>query len=147
MKSSFSTCKVVLVRDREIEYDTMVKKDEDIYQAALRLGYGEFAEEVFGMFCFNTRGKIEAYFEVSRGNISGTMVHPREVFKRAILCNATTVAFVHNHPSGDPEESGDDIALTKRLVEAGELLCIKVLDHIVIGDRRYRSMRHEGIIV
>ena len=72
------------------------------------------------------------------------MVHPREVFKAALLANAASIVLAHNHPSGDPAPSPDDVALTRRLVDAGRLLGVEVLDHIVIGEGRYVSVRELG---
>jgi DNA repair protein RadC len=81
---------------------------------------------------------------VSRGALDATLVHPREVFKVALLANAATIILWHNHPSGDPTPSLDDHALTRRLVQVRELLGIPVLDPLVIGDDRYVSIRELG---
>jgi DNA repair protein RadC len=87
---------------------------------------------------------VIAYHEVSRGTLDATLVHPREVFKAALLANAATIVLAHNHPSGNPAPSPDDMALTRRLIDAGRLLGVDVLDHIVIGDGRYVSFRERG---
>ena len=79
------------------------------------------------------------------GSLDSSVVHPREVFKEAVSASAASVLFAHNHPSGDPEASEDDINLTKRLVEAGEIMGIDVLDHVIIGDRGYLSLKREGL--
>ena len=84
--------------------------------------------------------------ETSRGSLTTTILHPREVFKSAILANAASIILVHNHPSGDPTPSREDIEITKRLQRAGHLLGIKVLDHIVIGREKYVSMKDDGYI-
>jgi DNA repair protein RadC len=97
--------------------------------------------EVFAMLCMSTKQRVLAYHEVSRGTLDSTLVHPREVFRAAILANAATIVVCHNHPSGDPTPSPDDFALTTRLVAAGELLGIPVVDHIVVGDGRYFSFK------
>lgn len=81
---------------------------------------------------------------VSVGSLTMSVVHPREAFKAAIACNAANVIFSHNHPSGDPTPSPEDRALTKRLVECGELLGVRVLDHVVIGEGRYVSFADQG---
>ncbi len=78
---------------------------------------------------------------VSMGSLDSSVVHPREVFKEAISASAASVIFVHNHPSGDPEPSEDDIELTRRLVEAGKLLGILVLDHVIVGDGTFVSLK------
>jgi DNA repair protein RadC len=102
--------------------------------------------EVFGMLCLTTKNRVIAYHEVSRGQLDASIVHPREVFKVAILANAASIILAHNHPSGDPTPSIDDIQLTRRLVNAGELLGIAVCDHIVIGDGVHVSLRDVGHI-
>ena len=82
---------------------------------------------------------------MSLGALTAALVHPREVLKPAILGNAAAMILVHNHPSGDPAPSGEDLALTRRLCEASELVGIRVLDHIIIGhDGAYRSLADEG---
>lgn len=98
-------------------------------------------KEYFKSVILNTKSEIIAVDNVSVGELSSTIVHPREVFSRAIRKSAYGVVFVHNHPSGDPTPSGEDITTTKRLVEGGKILGIKVLDHVIIGDGRYESMR------
>jgi DNA repair protein RadC len=90
--------------------------------------------EVFAILCLSTKHLVIGYHEVSRGTLDTALVHPREVFKAAILANAAAIILTHNHSSGDPTPSADNLALTQRLVEAGRLLGIDVLDHIVIGD-------------
>jgi DNA repair protein RadC len=102
------------------------------------------AAEVFGILCLSTKNRVIAYHEVSRGTLDATLVHPREVFKAALLANAAGIIAGHNHPSGDPTPSPDDIALTQRLVAAGTLLGIPVLDHVIIGDGRYVSLKEAG---
>ena len=102
------------------------------------------ATEVFAILCLSTKHRVLAYHEVSRGCLDSTLVHPREVFKAAILANAASVVLAHNHPSGDPTPSPDDMTLTRRLVDAGRLIGVDVLDHIVIGDGRYVSFRERG---
>jgi DNA repair protein RadC len=97
--------------------------------------------EVFAMICLDTKHRVIAYHEVSRGTLDGAMVHPRDVFKAAVLTNSSCVIIAHNHPSGRPDPSPEDSALTARLVAAGDLLGIPVLDHIIVGDGRYYSFK------
>jgi DNA repair protein RadC len=103
-------------------------------------------KEHFYILCLNTRGRVNDTRQVSIGNLDSSLVHPREVFKDAISTYASTVIFVHNHPSGDLEPSAEDIHLTKRLVEAGELLGIPVIDHIIVSDRGYTSLKSRNFI-
>lgn len=105
------------------------------------------AEELTVMLTLDTKHKVTGAFEVSRGTLNSSLVHPREVFKRALLNNAAAIIIGHNHPSGNPTPSQDDIAVTRRLVEAGNLLGVKVLDHIITGESgQYTSLREQGII-
>ncbi len=100
--------------------------------------------EVFAMLCLSTKRRVIAFHEVSRGSLDATLVHPREVFKAAILANAAAIIVAHVHPSGDPTPSPDDLALTRQLAAAGTLLGIEVLDHVIVGDHRYLSFRETG---
>ena len=89
----------------------------------------------------DTRNRLIRVATVSMGSLDSSIVHPREVFKEAISASAASVIFVHNHPSGDAEPSEDDIELTRRLVEAGKLLGILVLDHVIVGDGVFVSLK------
>ena len=100
--------------------------------------------EVFAMICLDAKHRVIAYHEVSRGTLDGAMVHPRDVFKAALLSNASGVIVAHNHPSGDPTPSPQDAALTARLAAGGTLLGIDVIDHIIVGDVRYYSFKEGG---
>ena len=102
---------------------------------------GEEAVEVFSILCLTTKQRLIAYHQVSRGGIDRTPVSPREVFQVALLAHAATIVVGHNHPSGDPTPSPDDVALTRRLTQAGEILGVEVIDHLIIGDGRYYSFR------
>ena len=105
-----------------------------------------YRKEHFICLLINAKGDIIEEHEVSVGDICSSSAGPREVFSGAIRRNAGSVAFLHNHPSGDPSPSEADIKTTGRLVRAGELLGIPVLDHIVIGDGSYVSMKAEGMM-
>ena len=104
------------------------------------------ASEVFAVLFLSTRHHVLAYHEVGRGTLDTVLVTPREVFKAAILANAAAVILCHSHPSGDPTPSPDDIALTGRLAAAGTLLGIEVLDHIIVADDAYVSLRERGCL-
>jgi DNA repair protein RadC len=95
--------------------------------------------------CLNTKNKVAGAHIISQGSLSASIVHPREVFKAALLNNSASIILAHNHPSGDPEPSREDVETTKRLVEAGEILGIRVLDHVIIGEQ-YLSMKEEGLM-
>ncbi len=105
-----------------------------------------YEKEHFNILLLNSKGEIISEKNISIGDISSSIVHPRETFTWAVRLRATALILVHNHPSGNPEPSNEDIRVTKRLIDVGELLGIKVLDHIIIGDGIYTSMKKEGII-
>lgn len=102
-------------------------------------------KEYFLALLLDTRNQLIRVAEISVGSLDSSIVHPREVFKEAVAASAASVIFAHNHPSGDPEASEDDINLTKRLAEAGEIMGIDVLDHIIIGEQKYLSLKREGL--
>lgn len=83
---------------------------------------------------------------VSIGTLNSSLVHPREVFKPAILSNAASIIIYHNHPSGDPSASSEDVSVTQRIKECGKLLGIDLIDHIIIGDERFVSLKEKGVI-
>lgn len=102
--------------------------------------------EHFLVLLLNARHEVERRETVSIGSLNASIVHPREVFRPAVLHAAASVVLVHNHPSGDPEPSDEDISITKRLVQVGELLGIGVLDHVIIATRGVVSLRARGVM-
>lgn len=103
--------------------------------------------EHFWALALNTKNQLIRVIEVSVGSLNASIVHPRELFKEAVRLSAASVVVVHNHPSGDPTPSGADIQLTRRLVKAGDVLGIEVLDHVVIGDGgEHASLRDLGLM-
>lgn len=108
---------------------------------------GEEAVEVLGILCLTTKQRLIAYHQISRGDIGHTVASPREIFQVALLSHAAAIVVGHNHPSGDPSPSADDQQLTRRLVDAGALMGIELLDHIIVGhDGRYFSFKEGGQI-
>ena len=102
--------------------------------------------EIFLVVLLDARHRVLREEVVSEGSLTSSIVHPREVFLPAVRESAGAVVLVHNHPSGDPRPSEEDIAVTRRLVHASELLGIRVLDHVIVGDGRYASLRQEGLM-
>lgn len=102
-------------------------------------------QEHFITILLDTHAQVIKYCETSIGSLDASIVHPREVFKEAIAASAASVILVHNHPSGDATPSADDIGITKRLAEAGQIIGIEVLDHIIIGDNNYVSLKGKGL--
>ena len=103
-------------------------------------------KENFVVLYLNSRNQLINKETISVGTLNANLVHPREVFEPAISGFASTVALVHNHPSGSPEPSEDDLKLTKQLVRAGNILGIEVIDHIIIANDGYRSFKEKGIL-
>lgn len=101
-------------------------------------------KEYFNIVLLNTKNEVIAVENISIGSINASIVHPREVFIRAIKRTSSSIILVHNHPSGNPQPSKEDINITKRLVEAGKLIGIEVLDHIIIGDNVYISLKENN---
>jgi len=104
----------------------------------------DLRHEVFKAVLLDAKHVVIRDFTVSQGSLTISIVHPREVFNIAVRESAAAIIFVHNHPSGDPQPSQEDHALTQRLTDAGEILGIRVLDHVVIGDGKYVSFADEG---
>ena len=103
--------------------------------------------EVFLSVLLNAKHFVQGIAEVSRGTLTSSLVHPREVFGSAVRLCAAAIVVAHNHPSGDPEPSAEDLVVTKRLVESGKLLGIPLLDHLIVGtDGRFVSLRQRGSI-
>ena len=114
--------------------------------AALVVDELRFCEtERFWVLLLNTRHEVVDRIELTRGGLASSPVHPREVFRAAVRGGAAAVIVVHNHPSGDPSPSRTDVALTRRLDRAGRVVGIPVLDHLVVGDGRYVSLRERGV--
>ncbi len=105
-----------------------------------------YKKEYFKIILLNTKNQIIAVEDISIGSLNSSLVHPREVFVRAIRKSSSSIILLHNHPSGNPEPSTEDIKITKRLIEAGRIIGIEVLDHIIIGDGKYISLKEISAI-
>lgn len=104
-------------------------------------------KEEFHCLLLDAKNKLLRDEPVSIGTLTASLVHPRDTFKTAVRESAAAVIFVHNHPSGDAKPSQEDIALTKRLVQAGDVLGIRVLDHVIVGDGKHFSFRDNGLLI
>lgn len=102
--------------------------------------------EKFGIITLTTKHKIAGIHVIGVGSLDSVNVEPREVFKTAFLNNAYAIIAFHNHPSGDPEPSANDLVVTRRLKDAGEFLNIQLLDHIIVGDGKYCSLKEMGLV-
>lgn len=108
--------------------------------------FREYETEHFKSLLLNTKNEVLKVVDVSSGSINGTLAAPDDVFRQAVREGATAVIVAHNHPSGDPEPSRADVDLTKRLVQAGDILGIALLDHVVFGDGRYVSLKERQLM-
>jgi DNA repair protein RadC len=108
--------------------------------------YAGRAVETFGILALDVRHRLKREAVISVGCLTSSLVHPREVFQEAVVSRAAALILFHNHPSGDPEPSAEDVSLTRRLASAGTLMGIDVLDHIVLGAGRYVSFRERGLV-
>jgi DNA repair protein RadC len=108
--------------------------------------FAHIRTEVFTVLMLDARNRLIKEQRVSEGSLTASIVHPREVFKMAIIESAASVIFLHNHPSGDPTPSQDDLKITRQLVEAGRLIDIRVLDHIILGYKKFTSLASKGVI-
>lgn len=106
----------------------------------------EETEEYCYLVCVNNKNMLTSIFEISHGNINTSIVGVREVYQKALLANAVSILVMHNHPSGDPTPSQQDIDITKRLQEAGKIIGINILDHLIIGRPGFCSLKEKGIL-
>jgi len=135
---------MILSRERA-ELSNPKAVSEHIRKILLKLDRLERNKEHFFLISLNTRNKVKFVELISTGTVNASLVHPREVFRRSIIRGAAAAIICHNHPSGDAEPSEEDINITRRLIEAGKIIGIEVLDHVIIGTKSL-SMKEKGII-
>lgn len=126
--------------------DRYVIRSPDDAAALLAPQMANLDREHFRAILLNTKHEVLAVLEVAVGSLDSAPIHPREVFKEAVRRSAAAVIVAHNHPSGNPEPSGDDLAITDRLRAAGQIVGIDVLDHLIIGHGRFVSLRDRGVL-
>ncbi len=143
IKAALELSKRVATRDGVFHHS--VKSANDVVNLMMEeLRY--LKKEIFKALLLDTKNQIIKVTDISMGSLNSSIVHPREVFSEAIKYGANSIIFVHNHPSGDPTASAEDIQTTQRLENAGNILGIKVLDHIIIGDGRFFSFKEKGLV-
>ena len=133
------------LESRTEEIKPKINSPEDVY----RLIYPRLREEkkeIFIEICLDTKNQVIKEETISIGSLNANVVHPREVFRTALAESAAHIIVAHNHPSGDPAPSREDIEITRKLVETGSIMGITVLDHVIIGDGRHFSMKEAGHI-
>lgn len=125
--------------------DQKITSPQDVADIFIPLLRDEVKEK-FLIVCLNSANKIIRYEVISIGSLNSSVVHPREVFKAAIDNNSASIILIHNHPSGNPEPSNEDISITKKIVESGKIMDIPVFDHIIIAGNKYTSFVEKRLI-
>ncbi|WP_092492193.1 RadC family protein [Virgibacillus salinus] len=137
---------VKLLKETSIMYkNRAIQSPEDGYEL-MKEFLGEVDREHFLVVCLDTKNQPTSINVCHVGSLNASVVHPREVFKPAILSNAASLIVGHNHPSGQPEPSQEDINVTKRLSESGKIVGIELLDHIILGDDKFISLKEKGYL-
>jgi len=130
---------------QDVQRKTLIRTPEDVKNIVMEeMRY--FDREHFRALYLDRKGGLLAVEDVSVGGLHSSLVHPREVFKTAVKKSAASIIIVHNHPSGDPTPSEEDVEVTRRLIEAGKIMGIEILDHVVIGENTYCSLKARGLI-
>jgi DNA repair protein RadC len=141
-----SIVRIQMVREGSFPYSLNPVRNSSDAAKIFRSYLAGADREYFVVLLLDAKHRVNALNLVAVGSLMSNIIHPREVFKPACLSNAASVILGHNHPSGDASPSREDIALTRRLVQAGEVLGIKVLDHIIVGEGQYVSFADRGLI-
>lgn len=136
---------IKLIKEGRPEYCTEIKSPEDAV-SFFQKRIGASPQEHFVALFLNTRNGLLGWREISRGTLNANFVHPRETFAPAIQLMAAAIIVAHNHPSGNTEPSREDIAITQRLQEAGKLLGIPLLDHLIVSEDNFSSLKEQGAI-
>jgi len=137
-----------LIKEKVVVYDLegQLSSPDKVHKIMTDVfGMQKRAEEFLFMIALNTKCRPLGFFEISHGTVNASIVSPREIFIRAILSGATSIIITHNHPSFSSEPSIEDIKITKRIKEAGELIGIKLLDHVIIGGETFCSLKEKGL--
>lgn len=138
--------RVIMVREANPKYEVAVRSPQDVNKLIYEL-IGHEDREHFIVLMLDAKNQVNAIHTVSIGTLNAGLVHPREVYKAIFLNNSASVIFAHNHPSGSVEPSPEDVKVTQRLVEVGELVGVEVMDHVIVGgEHRFLSMKEKGLI-
>lgn len=142
--------RAVLEKECSVNYPEIDRKisspESAVVLAKHYLRLHEQTEEYLYMICMNVKLEVTGIFELSHGNVNSSIISVREMFQKALLANAVSIIVMHNHPSGDPTPSHEDIQVTKRMVDAGKIIGVQVLDHIIIGRPGFSSLKEKGYL-
>jgi DNA repair protein RadC len=147
-KKSMIKIKSLEVREIEYSYDKRPKISsmEDVVKTVKPM-IADPNKEFFMALYLNTKNGVMKQEVISIGSLSANVVHPREIFKTACMVSAAFIIVAHNHPSGDPTPSREDIEITKKLYEAGKMMGIELLDHVILGYDRYYGFKESGLLL
>lgn len=137
-----------LVKEKTVRYpgNITMNSPEEIVKCLVDVFHMDrFTEEYMYLLCFDNRMKLNGVFEVSHGTIGETVLEPSQVYKKALMCNARAIVLAHNHTSGEVNPSAEDINLTYTIQKAGDLLHVKLIDHIIVGRDRYTSLKEMSL--
>ncbi|MEX1052593.1 MAG: DNA repair protein RadC, partial [Patescibacteria group bacterium] len=129
------------VRDKSIN---IIYSPKDVWVELKNIRYKQ--KEHFILFCLDSRNRIIKKELISIGTLNSSLVHPREVFEPAIRNLSAQIVISHNHPSGEVQPSDEDIEITKKLIKAGEILGIEIIDHVIVSQEKYLSFKEKGIL-
>lgn len=146
IQNVLTVVRLQVVKEEVDYYGTKRVQSPKDLEEVVRKFIGDADREVFLAVNLSSANKINSIHVISIGSLNQSIVHPRECFKAALLCNAQAVVFAHNHPSGEVIPSPEDKQLTTGLKQAGQLLGIKVLDHVIIGDKGYFSFQENNLL-
>lgn len=140
--------KAVLEKELSVNYPELDRKmngPEKVVRLAKEfLHLDDQTEEYLYMICMNSKLELTSVFEISHGNVNSSIIGAREIFQKALLANAVSIILMHNHPSGNSTPSREDIEVTKRIVEAGRVVGVELVDHIIIGRPMFTSLKEKG---
>lgn len=146
---NISLYELKMVKEHSGRYDVnrIIKCPKDAVNIANTvLELNNKAEEELILVTLNTKNNVTGLFVVSKGSLNSSIVHPREIFKRALINNAAFIILLHNHPSEDPSPSNEDINITNRIKEAGKIIGIELIDHIIIGGNKFISLKEKALL-
>ena len=136
---------IKLIKEGRPEYCTEITSPQDAV-SFFQKRIGASPQEHFVALFLNTRNGLLGWREISRGTLNANLVHPRETFAPAVQLMAAAIIVAHNHPAGNPEPSREDIAVTKQLRDAGKLLGIPLLDHLIVTENNFSSLKEQGVL-
>jgi DNA repair protein RadC len=135
-----------MVKESSLLYkDRSIRSPQDGYNLFKQF-LGELDREYFVLMCLDVKNQPTVINVCHIGSLNASIVHPREIMKTAVLSNAASILVMHNHPSGQPEPSREDIDVTKRLAEAGRIIGIELVDHLIIGENSFVSLKEKGYL-